>query len=494
MKKILGIVVLLILVVLGGYFTTGLVTERTLKKNLNTLAQSNGLSAELAEYNRGLFTSKARLIWQMQIPEKVSKSDDGQSIVVPPRNYTFDIPLVVYHGPVMLQGSRLRFGLGAATGELSLPDAYMSEFQERFTKQSTEPKLLLSFFVTYFNKTKVEADIPSFMLYTKEHPTQIDWQGLDSQLHFSPRSNALQGKLLLKGIKVMGEKFTILLQKFTTTYDVHKEKNGMFLGKAVLNLLMLEVTQDGKAFIELKKLSLKSSSDVHDALFSSDFQGEFDSLSFADSKYGHAEVKMSLKNIDADVLADLNRRVEQIQQLAPTSPEAPQLVISLIPDFPRLVEKGAVFELSTLKADLPDGALDGAMKLSFPKEADISPLKIFPKLEGEAYFKMPKQTLQSLMARTIRQQLMREQQLEMAKQEDGNATVARPLAPSILEQEQSQAKINQKAVDEAKQKVADLIQVGALQVKGNDLVLELKLSAGNLLVNGQPFHSGMLSF
>jgi len=485
MKKILGIVVLLILVVLGGYFTTGLVTERTLKKNLIALNQSNGLSAELAEYKRGLFTSKASLTWQMQVPEKVSKDADGKSIVVPPRHYTFDMPLVVYHGPVMLQKRKWRFGLGAATGELSLPEAYMSEFSERFTEQSTEPKLFISFFVTYFNKTKVEADIPSFMLYTKEHPTKIEWQGLDSQLRFSPRSNTLQGKLLLKGLKVMGEKFSILLEKFATTYDVHKEKNGMYLGKATLALPMLDVKQDGKTIIELKKLSVKSSSDVDDAMFSSDFQGAFDSLEFAGSHYGHAEVKMSLKNIDAEVLADLNRRVAQIQQLAPTSPQTPQLVISLIPDFPRLIEKGAVFELSTLKAELPDGALDGAMKLTFPKEANISPLKIFPKLEGEAYFRLPKQTLQSLMARAIQRQLMREKQLEMAKQDENNVTVVRP---------QSQAGINQKVVDEAKQKVADLIQVGVFQAKGNELVLELKLSSGNLLVNGQPFHSGMLSF
>ena len=56
------------------------------------------------------------------------------------------------------------------------------------------------------------------------------------------------------------------------------------------------------------------------------------------------------------------------------------------------------------------------------------------------------------------------------------------------------AELDQQAVHHADQKLADLIRVGALQAKGADYVLELKLASGRLLVNGHPFHSGMLSF
>lgn len=521
MKKIIGIVVLLLVVILGGYFGTGLVTEHTIQKNLAALNQANGMSAELVDYRRGLFTSDALLTWRMQVPEKVTKKSDGGTVVTPPKSYTFEMPLVMYHGPVMFQNGRFRFGLGSATGRLSLPDAYMEDFSSLFTEKSTKPKLTISFFITYLNKTHVEANIPEFQLFTKQHHTEIDWMGMDSDLRFSPESTRLQGNFLLEGLRILGKQFRIVLNKLSTSYDVHKTENGLFLGEARLALPSLQVTSGGKTELELKQLELNSKSDVdNDALFFSSFHGRYKSLVSREKTYGPAEVNVSLKNLDADILADLNQRFNQLQQMDTATAETPQLLFSLLPDVPKLLERGAVFEVSTLKAALPDGELDGSMKLAFPKvEPGEAPLQALPKVEGEGHLRMPAGFLKAVLARSIKDKLMRARaqalagdsaasepqadnkpDVQVAKsdeakvQDEEDLPKVRALAPASLDEQGAMAKIDQQSSQEAEEKLAELVRIGALQEKGADYVLELKLSSGRLLVNGHPFHSGMLSF
>ena len=70
MKKVIGSVTSLAALVLLSYYGTGLMTEHTLKKNLSLLDQSNGLSAQITDYHRGLFTSKLNLSWKLLMPER----------------------------------------------------------------------------------------------------------------------------------------------------------------------------------------------------------------------------------------------------------------------------------------------------------------------------------------------------------------------------------------------------------------------------------------
>ena len=218
MKKIMIIALVFVVVVLGAYFSTGLITERTLKKNLSTLNQANGFSVDLVGYHRGLFQSAAHLTWHMQVPEKVTKNEDGRTIVIPTKLYTFDMPLVVYHGPVVFEAGHIRFGLGAACGQLALPKAYATEFANMFTSKSTEPQLIVKLFVTYLNKTHLEIEVPSFQLITKQDHHQLEWLGMNSDLQFSPENTRLQGHLVLDGLRLNSEKLRLILNDGTRSH------------------------------------------------------------------------------------------------------------------------------------------------------------------------------------------------------------------------------------------------------------------------------------
>lgn len=487
MKRILSllvILVILVVIVLGGYFSTGLVTEHTLKKNLSTLNQANLLSVNLAQYHRGFFKSEAELTWHMQTPERITQQDDGRSVVVPSKSYVFDMPLTIYHGPVIVAPKQVRFGLGMAHGELSLPDAYEKEFSEVFAPSSIRPNLVVDAFVTYFNKTQLEMKLPAFKLVSKADQSQIEWFGMNSSFVFFPESARFQGDITLDGLRVLGEKLQLVLERITSTYDIHKADNGLYLGSASFHLPVLQLANKNGPELRLKQVDVSSITDVQDERFASSIDIGFERLNIHDKTYGPAEISMSAKNLDADVLANLNNRATQLQQAGVNRAQAQQALLSLLPDVPKLLSKGAVFEMTKLSIKLPEGLIKGAVRVAFPLAKKDAPLQLLPDVEGEGQLNMPALFIKSLLANSYKQKLL-------TAPAHAESTLTQDPAD---ETEVATVNLDQQATYQADQKLADLIQAGALQAKGSDYVLELKLSAGRLLVNGHPFHSGMLNF
>jgi len=485
MKRIVGVLVLLVVIVLGGYFITGLVTENTLKKNVGTFNQANLLSVELTEYHRGLLKSDATLTWQIQTPEKIIHQEDGRSLVVPPKSYIFDMPFTIYHGPMMFDHGHLRFGLGLARGELELPEAYLNEFHETFSSESTPPRLMLHAFISYLNKTQLEVALPAFKVFSKDDQTNhVEWRGMNSSFVFSPARADMQGDITIDGLHVMGKQLQLVLEHLTSSYDMHQAKNGLYLGKAQVHFPMLQLIDKDNAKLNIKKVEVTSNSEVDHDLFASQVHVSFETFMMHEKTYGPAELDLSVHHLNAEVLAHLNDRAQQLQQAGLNRAEAQQALLSLLPDVPTLLSKGAVFEIKTLKIKLPDGLMDASLRIAFPETEADAPLQILPRVEGAGQLKMPAAFVKSLFVRSYKQKLM------MASSINADSPVTEepdeaPTAPVNLDQQ---------AIHQANQTLAGLIQAGAFEAKERDYVLDLKLSAGRLLVNGHPFNSGMLNF
>ena len=172
MKKLTGLVVILAVLILGGYYGMGVITEQTVKNNLEIVNQSNGLFAEVVEYNRGWFKSNATLNWRLHVPERMVKSASGQSQAEPAQDYQMQMPLTIYHGPFIFADDGLKFGMGYAKTDLTLPAKYAEQFNTFFTGESTKPKMDMSLLVNYFNSSKVNMAIPEFKLIAKQGNAQ----------------------------------------------------------------------------------------------------------------------------------------------------------------------------------------------------------------------------------------------------------------------------------------------------------------------------------
>lgn len=519
MKKLIGLVVIVAALVLGGYYGMGLITERTLKRNVDVINQSSNLFVDIEEYDRGWFTSTATLNWRVHIPERVIKNSNGQSTTTPSQDHKIQMPLTIYHGPFIYTNSGVKFGLGYAESHLALPASYVEKFNNLYTSESIQPKLLLSMFVNYLNNSRLHVGLPSFKMIAKQGGDQFEWFGMDTDFSISASLKNIEGNISIDGASLIKNKIKALLGKVNSDYNLHQTDTGLYLGDASMSLPSLIVSENDQKIFEVEKFTARSSSDIESGLFNSYFNTSLDKVTGNGKTYGPALLEMSLKNLDASVLASINEEFNKMQQSSDTQRQ--QALFTILPLLPKLFSQGAQFEISKLNLVMPEGAISGEMQISLPKGEAGNPFQLLQKVQGSGKLKIPAVVLKDFMTISAKQRLVSQPTLQQAMtqqmqnqnsaaspQTEQSATpaptntaqppadatapsqpvAAEPIKPMTL------AELHQQAQAEADQKLATLVQSGLLSLQGTDYVIELNLQQGQLSVNGKPFNPAMMQF
>ncbi|WP_133128334.1 YdgA family protein [Legionella nagasakiensis] len=523
MKKLIGLVVIILVLVLGSYYGTGLITERTLKKNVNMINQSNGLYVDVEQYDRGWFTSQAKFKWHLHVPERITKDQNDQSKVIPAQDYAMDMPLTIYHGPVIFSNVGIRFGLGYAHTVLTLPQPYAEQFSTVFSNQSTRPTLNLSVLVNYLNKSRLRIELPAFTLIAKEGKGQFEWLGMTSDVTVSSSLSTIDGDLTIDGIKIIKDSMNAVIGKITSNYDLHQTKEGLYLGEANFSFPSLMINNKDQKIFELEQFDIHTSSDVDGGLFNSYLKTSLEQIVTNGKKYGPGILKVSLKNLDAEVLAQINEQVNRMQQ--GSAQERQKALLVLLPELPKLFNKGAKFEISEMSFAMPEGTVAGHVLVSLPKSDSSNPFQLIQQVEGEGKFKIPAIVLKGLIVASLKQQLMQQpalpqaiaEQMKKDGQSENNVTgsadeeMAKHSDASDEQNQEAQnessqdtsatasairspADVEKQATMQTEERLSSLVQAGILKTEGNDYTIELKLENGQLSVNGQPFNPAMMKF
>lgn len=505
MKKILGLVIILIVLILGSYYGMGLVTERTLKKNVNIVNQTSGIYVDLQHYHRGWFTSDAKMKWNLHIPERVVKNQDGQSTTVPAQDYTVDMPLKVYHGPIIFANKSVQFGLGYAHTNLELPEQYQKQFGDFFTADSTRPHLDVSVLVNYLNRSRLRINLPKFKLVAKENQGVFEWNGLTNDVTISSNLDHIDGDFEVEGMSFKKDASSATVGKVTSDYDLEQTSEGLYIGEASVSIPSFVVTENDQKVFDISDFKARSESDVEGGLFHTSFDASLKQLTSHGKVYGPGVVKVALKNLDAQILGQINAQANKMQQ--GTDQERQQALMTILPELPKLFSKGAIFEISEMSLAMPEGKVHGTLHVALPQGDIGNPFELLQKVEGEGRLQVPTVVIKALMRESVKQKMQQQGNLPQAiadqmKQNDvqapdqqqpaeQNTAVSNPPQPAP---QPTAAETEQQATAQAEQKLAGLVQSGLLLQTGNDYVIELKLANGQLTVNGQPFSPSMVQF
>lgn len=483
MKKLAGLVIILAVLVLGGYYGMGFLTERTIKQNIEVINQTNGLFADIKQYNRGWFSSDAQIKWRVHVPERIVKDANGVSQTVAAQDYQMEMPLTIHHGPFILANHNVRFGMGYAETAFPFPSQYNSQFDAQFTKESVKPQLDLSIFVNYFLKSSVEMSLPAFKLIGKNNSGNFDWMGMESTTAISSSRDNVDGTIQIDGMTFSKADTKIALGKVTTEYDLHQTPAGLYLGDATFSLPTFNVTDKDKRIFEIKDLTLSSNSDIENSLFSTHFNVALASV-FANGKtYGSGELEITLRNLDADVLAQINQQATAMQN--GTEAERQQAMMAMLPELPKLFSKGAEFEISKCSLKIPEGSIEGNLLVSLPKGDSANPFELIQKVQGNAKLKMPAALVKQLVQQTVIQQLTKQPDMQQALVEQLQISTDASQPPPSPEQI---------AAMQADKQISTLEKNGVITLNGTDYVIEMSLAQGKFTVNGKPFDSSMLKF
>ncbi|MDF1757460.1 MAG: DUF945 family protein [Legionellaceae bacterium] len=503
MKKVVGFVVVLLLAALliGGYYETGVLTESNLKKNIEVLNKSDEVKVSVAKYQRGWFKSNAILNWTISIPSKVIERN-GKRIFKPSQVYHAEMPLVIQHGPIILQNQQVRFGIGAASSHLDLPNEYARKFDELYTDTSIQPSLNLDFFVSYNNIASIKLVAPKFHLVSTKDNTDFEWFGMTTNVAVSPNLKEIKGEVLIDGVKLVQDKTSSMLKNVESEYELYKSDSGLYLGDASLHLPTALVTENGNKLIEISELNFKSKSSINDNLFSSSFKATLNKLLFNDETYRSCSFDLSIRNLDAKVLVDINKKISKSQDKSDSARQ--RVLLSLLPDIPILVNKGAEIDLSNVTVEMTDGRVSGNAIIRIPKENTPNPFKLARSLTGDGRVEISSGLLQSMLKHMYKNKYNADRLKNIAKRasepqdkftETDKNKVAEPTVVSHVEGEPAtltEAELEAQITAQADSKISHLVKLGVLAMEGDNYALNIKILQGRLLINEHPFNPSMM--
>jgi uncharacterized protein YdgA (DUF945 family) len=460
MKKITGLVVVLAAIVLGGYYGMGILTEKSLKKSLDMVNQSNGLFVDISDYKRGWFCSTAVLNWRLHVPERIVKNADNQSTTVPAQDFKMDMPLRVDHGPVMFSKNGVKFGLGYAYSDIQLPAQFVSQFKQIFTEDSNQPQLDVSLYVNYLARSKMIFSVPNFTLKSKQGLGVFKSEGIMSTVSVSAGLDEVNGDFNINGMTFDSEQVKATLGRITSEYSLYKTQFGLFLGEGSFSFPSLVVKQGAQTLFQVDNFEMSSDTGLDDGLVHSHFNSSLKKVMAMGKTYGPGNIEITLRNLDGETLGRINAQSDKIRNA--TGPERQAVMLSLLPEFPKLLSKGAEFEISDMRFTMPEGTIEGNVLIALPK-GETNPMMIMQKMQAHGQLKMPIAFVKQMMI----------QMLNSHATVPGGAT-------------DSPAKVDVQ--------LQNMTQSGLLVVNGKDYVIEFSLEQGQPMVNNHPFTPAMVKF
>lgn len=490
MRKVAGLVVILAVLILGGYYGMGIATERAVRHNLEAINKSNGLFVKIVEYKRKWFSSTALLDWRLQVPERIVKSGDGQSVTVPAQDFEMQMPMVIHHGPIIFANNTVKFGFGYAHTEIPLPAKYNPQFDELFTGESVKPILNLSMFVNYVNNSLVEISIPSFKLIAKKDGQKFDWLGMTSSVDLSSDASKIKGEFTVDGMMFTKDDVKAQVGEINTDYNLQKSDTGLYLGDANMSLPSISVTNKDEKLFELTDFDIHSSCDVESGLFGSQFKLSIDKIFATGKSFGPGNLEIAVKNLDADVLARINQQVNQTQN--GTEAERQQALLAIIPEVPKLFSRGAEFEISELSFVMPQGTIEGNLQVNLPAGDSSNPFELMQKIRGKSKLKVPAEVIKLILNESNKQKILSQQ--NPAAQPVDQSNVAAAIVSATSTTPEPAADVAQQSIAMSDAQVNSMLQSGLIVQDGSYYVVELSLDNGNLQVNGKPFSAEMIKF
>jgi uncharacterized protein YdgA (DUF945 family) len=485
MKKIIGIVGTVGVLVVGAYYGAGWLTERAFQKTIHDVQVTKGVDVSVVQYNRGLFHSTAMVEWVLHIPAQHNTLQNGQVQTVEATDYVIPVNLSIAHGPVMIGADGVHIGLGYARTQLNIPEKYRNQIYTYFNASSTTlPKLKLSLLINFMNQAKIALNVPEFHLSMISNEGQFVWSGLTSSSVLSLNLSKMKGQAQLKRAQFNKGPMSMDLEKVSSDYDIRRTALGLYDGTAHFQLNALKIVAQGKTQFGMNQFSISTENIEKSSLFDSHLQAKLESVIVEGQNYGPGVIEMSLTNLDAQVLAKVNHQLQSMNQLSLIARQ--KVLISLLPELPQLFSKGASFNISQLSFGMPEGELKGELMVTLPKDSTTNPFQIFSHVIGSGHVKVPAKVVRDVMENAVRQKLMQPSTLQPNQPQ----TTGTP-QPIVLAQGSN---IEQEVKNMTDKRLSSLVESGALVQQGQDYTLDVKLEHGKVVVNGKPFVPAMLEF
>ncbi|KTD09142.1 putative virulence protein [Legionella gratiana] len=466
MKKWIGLFLSLVVLIFIIYYVMGFMVKNTLNNVINTIPQSSIMSVQIDKYQRGWFSSKALWVFRMHIPEQTITDKNNVPKTEPPLDFEMTLPITIKHGPILFTNNGVRFGVGAIT---------------------TQPETHYGVFINYLNQIIIKYDLPSFKIHGKEtsnnNEFQFNWMGLSALVRFSSTVDNLDSYLKLYGIDGSANDTHFKIGRITHTFNSKRIQEWLWAGQSHVTISSIFINSTNQSIFNLEKFDFILDSDVTNGTLNFDYTLSLQKLFANNQNYGPILMTLSLKNLDPEAMAKLNKQTFSMLQ----NNDSNLVALGFATELPKLLRKGPVLELSEMIINLPEGKVVGNFKISLP-QTEINDLsKAMQQAQGQGYFKAPIAAVKKLMIASIKSNLSRQNKEQTSQ---NPATLPQSLVtptpiPTNLD-------LDEEAKNQSEKILQKLLEKGFLKIEDKDYVLQFKLENQQIIVNGKRFTPNML--
>ncbi|WP_133135816.1 YdgA family protein [Legionella rowbothamii] len=457
MKKWIGLFSLIV-IVLVAYYVMGGMAKTTLTQNIESFPKSSVINLHLEQYRQGWFSSKAQLDLQMHIPAQKITDKNGVVKMDTPLNLDISLPIRIKHGPFIWTDNGFRFGIA-----------------EVATRPETHYKALIN----YLRETVIKYSLPSVTLKgndgTVDGGVQINWEGLKTVLRVSSNLDTINANFNVYGLSGSASNVNFDFGQLEHDIQLWRHQEWLWVGQSHLGLASAIINATEAQNFKLQGLDLQFNSDVNDNKMEINCKLSLEKLLVDNQNYGPGIFKLSIKNLDPNVIAKLN---QQEANMVENNVDPNVAMLAIGAELPKLLAKGPVVELAEMNLTLPEGQIKGNFKIWLPENEVNDSSQAMQKVRGEGHFKAPIRLVKSLMITSLKSDLAKKRQQQPASITNPIATFPAPAA----------ANLDAEAEKQAERLIADLTNKGFLKVDGDNYIVDFTLDNQKLLINGNPWN------
>lgn len=317
MRKLIGCVLALFVIVLVSPWVTGLWFERSYHQLITFYNLQGDFNIDLMHYHRGWWSSDAELHIEVINPEVLQYFAE-LGIKNPKVDVTFQQH--IQHGPVIFNsGASPLFGLATIRNQVHLSNDIQAVMQSTRVQKPlvVEVKDFISFTGGYHKYFSIS---PFQVVYTKNNLLIQFNQGLQGNVWVSPTERRFSGDVILSHFVMSSGKNVLTVPKLDVQFKQYRTRNGLWLGQSGMFASEVDWNDENENVIHL--------SDV-------DFHGNIDEKS--GELYGLKSLSVKEVMLDGRLIGPVHFQVSAVGLSS-------KGLVNLIAAYQKVVRRGELYE------------------------------------------------------------------------------------------------------------------------------------------------------
>jgi len=340
MRKLAGIIIVILLILLLFPWALGLHIAKRYSSLLNVY-RASGFDVQVVEYQRGWFSSHAKIILTIQQSD-IKNFLNGFGLK---NQYEFEEN--IQHGPIIyrpLHGLSTLFGLVSIAHQLKDSHIEIGDF--------------IGFTGCHLNQIQINSidlPIPNSLIQVKLH------RGL-SHIWITDDLQKMKGELRLEDFQLADDVITITMPHVKFTFDQHDPNYHYLLGKNKLSIPHLEWTETSGRSLVLTKLISSGFIEENKGALSLNRKLNFDEMKMEDDHFGPVKFELTAEKLDVDSIKNVFDSYVDIEQNGELYES--QLQQKMLMLLPTIVMEDTVIKFNDFDITTPKGkfSLEGMMQ------------------------------------------------------------------------------------------------------------------------------------